>query len=336
MLWMTNNFIFSIIPLLYLSLLIYRKYGLSTSLLALYCIGSGVLVGMGPVPIYSKFNDQISLSSLRGMILGISLLTFTFYMPTHVLNRCFSCIKYIAVLNGFLGCGVFPGLPCGMLNANSQDVAFSAMMLPFFLPGLKKKNHIDIIFILMILAGAIGARGSTAFVIMAVTIVAYYLNIKNFFKYSSAAGAVLALGILINKHSLGFWSTSNRMDVWSKILKLFFAYFHWMLGIGGGAYYFLGPILQAQVTDVFLFMHNDFIQIFIEYGLIGFFLTVSVLWDCLAKTRRNNMYRAAWIGLMADGLVQYPLRVGISLFYVFLLVRISLEFNQDEIDYVIY
>jgi O-antigen ligase len=89
-----------------------------------------------------------------------------------------------------------------------------------------------------------------------------------------------------------------------------------MLGDGAGSFAKLGPVLQyrealknkAAGFPGFFWMHNDWLQIFFEFGYIGLGIAVLLFFYALYCLRANPDYFASLMTFGAISFIQMPLR----------------------------
>lgn len=91
-----------------------------------------------------------------------------------------------------------------------------------------------------------------------------------------------------------FGQTSGRWPVWVATMQWWWTHAsHWM-GTGAGSYFVLGPNVQKQVlgqlSDWLLWMHNDWLQVLFEQGVIGLALLLTTFACALRATARSHRY----------------------------------------------
>ncbi|MDU0356006.1 O-antigen ligase family protein [Paraglaciecola aquimarina] len=122
-----------------------------------------------------------------------------------------------------------------------------------------------------------------------------------------------------------------------------------LMGTGGGSFYSVFPSYKkANVYPFYDQAHNDYLQMLIEYGLLGFSCLAAIVLLCflvavaVIKKRKNAMYKgAAFASLMAiTGMlihmsVDFPLQApaNASYFVVFLALALLSKFNLSAKPY---
>jgi hypothetical protein len=189
----------------------------------------------------------------------------------------------------------------GLLRAPSFHSSFAALAVPFLpmwmwpVVGITALTH----------------HGSTALMIMAVqgAVIGWsYRHVK--WVKPGMAVLLLACGAAAWIHSGAMFDGGERLMKWRQFMT-FWAQEKkwWVLGVGPGSFMWTSLMLDKfKPNDLFLQMHNDWLQIVFENGLVGLGL---VLWTLLAAVKRvwgNPWLLASLAGLAVFGLTYYPLR----------------------------
>jgi len=121
---------------------------------------------------------------------------------------------------------------------------------------------------------------------------------------------------------------------------------HWLFGVGGGSFY--SAFSQYRNLDIgntyYNYAHNDYLQFWIEYGLIGIVTLITFITLALHKNYQvlqtsNNAYRKAFaitslIGtatLAIHSLVDFPLHIpAYSVLYLCILCVNIFSHNQSN------
>jgi len=89
---------------------------------------------------------------------------------------------------------------------------------------------------------------------------------------------------------------------------------HWIAGTGLGTFVLIYPIYEdsGEIMSVYAnHAHNDFIEFFLETGVVGAVLIIGYITMSIKNFSRTNLSQAAFIGitaLLTHSLVDYPLR----------------------------
>jgi len=222
-------------------------------------------------------------------------------------------------------------------------------------------NPYKIILILLLIAlistKSIGAIASLG-VVMLLMGIKLYLNSNNKLFLSLICFVILALSLLYtlsldySKLEYQFADLSHTIQRRIELSKAAFDMLknNWLWGIGGGAFYsHFSSFRTLEIGNTYYnFAHNDLLQFWIEYGLIGIMLLVVFI----AFSIRNNVavlsqsqtgIRAtfalasiyATIAVGVHSLVDFPLHIpGYSVFYLVLISVNSLySTNQRLANY---
>jgi hypothetical protein len=91
-----------------------------------------------------------------------------------------------------------------------------------------------------------------------------------------------------------FLGDSGRYHVWKMALSFweFNASRSWLIGVlgfGPGTYGFFGPAVQSATggSTIFPWLHNEYLQVLFENGIVGLSLVLILLSTALYKTRKN-------------------------------------------------
>lgn len=150
-------------------------------------------------------------------------------------------------------------------------------------------------------------------------------SFRTVMKIGGVLGGLLLAGIL-SLGSADLWDNNGRFDVWREILHWNQKNGNFLFGNGLGSAQILIPIIQAsdhptaKGIEFFLWLHNDWLQIFFEAGFIGLCLVVWVWVQLFRKSYRNPALFASFCAFSAMALFNYPLRLPIHSFCLFLII----------------
>lgn len=212
--------------------------------------------------------------------------------------------------------------PYFLFNNPAIDVSFISCLIPICLKRLQSrfKNHIAIILFGMFVAPCIYTVTSSGILGLGIG-VGTWLVAKNKFKSSYlTTGAIIALSIAM----VGFLmqgsnlvASSGRYNVWGQAMEFWWRAINKWFGAGAGTYYMMGPAIQVTNADLssghaqiagFFWLHNDWLQILFETGIIGLLLTISIFALTLNKAKRFPEIFAGLLTFGAIAIIQMPLR----------------------------
>jgi O-antigen ligase len=151
--------------------------------------------------------------------------------------------------------------------------------------------RIYLIFYLLLLCFTIyytDSRGSwVSFVVMCCTLVACSLVVKSDFekfynnnKWFLLVGFITIIFVGLNVVSDNFSemqsSSNGRFDIWLNSFNIFKDY--WLTGIGNGSFQYVYPLYDSGHVEFRLeHAHNDYLELLIEQGVIGFSLVALII-----------------------------------------------------------
>ena len=157
------------------------------------------------------------------------------------------------------------------------------------------------------------SKSSTGLGILCVAIGSYFflsapLTLKRVLFSCLGIGAVFSAGALVISDRNELFGDSGRFAIWRVILNFFDkAINHWVGG-GTGSFYAIGEAFQQGTQGLFIWAHNDWLQVLFEQGVIGLTMAI-ILFVTMLKAAKNRPYLFSCVlsyGLMAT--FQMPLR----------------------------
>jgi uncharacterized membrane protein len=261
------------------------------------------------------------------------------------------------------------GLPFSFMNNGAADASMLAVLLPVWFyredgASLLRKVKAPIwfrqsCFLLVIFAvGVTGSStGTTALIFSALAWLAAAFRKYRYFDNRVLAGivSVIAMALVsIPFYSEKFLNDSGRFNTWKVTTDYFFDpvapclkwakttdevtschknYINPIFGAGSGSFQVLGPRSQllngATGHDLFLFAHNEYLQIFFEQGAIGLVVFLAFGLQVLWRARNRPWLFSSLATYAFIMLTQFPFRFFPSAFIGALLVREALE-KTDE------
>jgi hypothetical protein len=109
---------------------------------------------------------------------------------------------------------------------------------------------------------------------------------------------------------------SGRYEVWKMSLNFLFNEANPWLGLGSGTFTMFGPALQMreavqnniQGFPGFFWMHNDWLQVLFETGIIGVGFCVLIFLKALWDSKKNAELFACILTYGAISITQMPIR----------------------------
>lgn len=262
-----------------------------------------------PSPTLNLFGLQIDHTS--GQAFALALLP-PFFVIT-LSYRWFKKWKKTLIPLAVIECLLLWKYGYGLQNAISFDGAFLAAMIPFMPP----------LGMLAIFALAVKIRGATAFLIMGAQLLAYLRFTKR--KIPMALGLLALAAVAWYSQGDKIFNDSERLQTWYRSIGFIYKAHGLIQGAGIGTFYWIGPTLQRFHGDLFMHMHNDWLQCLFEAGIIGLSLMVVFYCRLLWRARDSARTFIALVGVGAFGLTYYPLHFFPSALFICFLVREALE-----------
>ncbi len=328
---------------------IYEKYGLACASLITYLCGSALWVLMANSR-YSTLNPYdllglryFSADSLAKLLMVV--LPFLFWRQgwkeMRALGRlviatfCLISLFQVFWEWAWFGCAV-PNSCGGALRNPSLNDSMLAVCLPILAHVLPYGWAFVVPVALASMAGksAIGIGMCALYVA-----VLLWSKIKGRWKWPavlSSLPAILALGYLTHGHKV-FFDSSGRFQMWVFFMKLWAV--NWrnvVTGTGFGTFGVFSQNLQQHFivnpTDWWIWMHNDWLQMAFECGIIGLALMCWMYATCVWRLRRSapEMQSLLLFGVMMG--CEYSLHVAPPSLYAAWIAALALMQTKNSDD----
>ncbi len=204
----------------------------------------------------------------------------------------------------------------GLFSASSFDAAFIAVLIPI----LNWWAWGPCAF-----AVAASPRAGTAFVVVLSMLLSVPVRrgwVEAGLAFCGALmTAAFAMAVLPSLHGFG---SAGRVDAWFRFMYWWRDHASWLFGTGTGTFQWIGPAIDGLEGKLFLQMHNDWLQVLFEGGVIGFALVFMAYVYLLVKANGRPKLFASLIGYGAFALTYHPLRFPLSALLLCCLVRETL------------
>jgi O-antigen ligase len=168
--------------------------------------------------------------------------------------------------------------------------------------------------------------GATAIFVILTQILAYLIVTKRKKWILLAMPVILGFGYLYKGENL--ISSSGRVSEWKLFMDWWLENSNRWIGTGSGTAQWLGPVIQAKTESLFVWFHNEYLQILFEQGIIGLGLAMALLVICIKKAWRRPWLLSTIGGIGFSFFTQFPLRFPISALFVLAIIRCALV--EDE------
>lgn len=218
----------------------------------------------------------------------------------------------------------------GVHSNPSHMLSLLAAMSPVILlrPG---DLHWDRFFFITLLVVCMAFSDALApAVVLGAVNLAYIAAIFRF----SRSIKIIMLGALLSIALVGYLSPgldNGRFELWGRVMTFYWNHANILVGFGPGSFELFGPKIQHASNFMtgswFIWMHNDWLQILFELGIVGFILWgLAYVGVCRRVRARKSAYLfASLIGLGVMACMNYPLRQPESIFFGVLLVSLALK-----------
>lgn len=307
----------------FMGYLTYKRTKCRTAgLLCAWVLASAALVAFNVNNLLTILEMRLKLASGRSFIIVSMLVMFMLHLPRHRLPLMLFFFELLGIAN----CGFLYFYGRGLHDrAISMDLALIACIWPLaFARGDNFPWWVKWpMLIIPPLTLAYFHQGSTWIFVLLTQLIIYLITTNRFWLLFPSAAALVGGGFYLQGKDL--FHDTHRLTEWKLIMEWWSANITWPIGAGTGTYQVLGPEIQNRQENLFVWLHNDLLQIIFEQGLIGFALTLMLIIICVKRARNQPWLLCTIGGFLFAALVQFPLRFIPGALFALLLVRISLE-----------
>lgn len=308
----------------------------SVRLFWIYCLVSAIWVFMNPWQYGEPFQPSLDASSAEAafQMLVIPFAALACAHQDHLTKTVWRVLAAICVIDSIL---LWCPWQYGLWNVKSMDTTAIAMMSVAVWDKLYQGRGwqdkiIAILAWFCVLTILFRGKSTGIFVLAAGLGVDILLRAGWRWALGVTAGVLgtgwLYLGSSLVDDSARFKAWSSFLDWWSYHVNVWF-------GSGLGTFQWMAPWINPGSKQIFYWAHNEYLQLLFEGGIIGCALFGWVMWDVLKaawKQRKIEKWMLPACAATAVGcLTQFPMRFGITQFFVCFLVFKILE-REDYHD----
>jgi len=297
-------------------------------------------------------NDSVTMTLLRFSAAESAVLFFFCVLPVvfstkKELKALQFSVGAVCLLNSLFVIGQsffepYSYLRGGFFNNASINASVIAFTYPFLTFPLRKINLAWAVSILSFipLAAILLSKSSMALgTIIVVLIFTGFHRWKRYKNINHIAGVILSSSLMA---TIGFFTqgkmlfyNSGRFEIWKMTFNHWLDAFNNWTGAGSGTATLLIPSLQMSTNNVngnlWKFLHNDWLQVLIEHGRIGFVLVLIMFAVAFKRSLNSRYLTASLAGVGFCALGNYALHLSIpSLFVTIILVSC---FKEEEDDW---
>jgi O-antigen ligase len=244
--------------------------------------------------------------------------------PWNVFNRIFQGLLIIIAINSFVS-AVFGR---GIFHANSIDASIAAIAIHLVSTHFKEKL-LHIVLLMAMAMAIIMSGGTTGIVACAMGFMVGFLSLRSF----TAAILAPAVMLLFGRFSIGteVYQDWGRYEAWRLFMSWWRDNAHWLIGSGLGTFEVLASPIQQKTTDIYVFMHNEYLQILFDTGIIGLLLALAIWFKAIYRVRTHPVYLSALASASVVMLTQSPLRFFVSQLFIAMMVFKALYANPRDL-----
>lgn len=266
------------------------RYGISGSALLGYLGLSSIWTWIWVENRYFSINpyDQTALryfsadSFARSLILLVPLILFSesasFFKLGINAIKAFVVANSLWVIGSFLATGCIVNNSCGGVGNPSIMVGLSVCLLPL-VPSLPILGVVSL--------AVLASKSSVALGLLAIHLAYFFLN-KNAYFFA----AIMSPIPLVAGYFFIGWkeliNSSDRFVIWNYMMPKWATFWNWITGTGWGTYHVISINLQKvedlRIDHYWDTLHNDWLQMVFECGIIGGILMISTYLNALFKT----------------------------------------------------
>ena len=304
--------------------------GKAYALALFYSLASAIWLFQNPVEVWPGLMIRIDATSANAAIILVLTSAIAAFLSIDKVKKLFLFLTSVV----FINCIIVLFRGNGLFNVSSMDLAVAALFLPVMIYVANKYFFDGLALLILVPIVAIFTYHGRTGVIMISTMSLLFLWWKGKRKTALAILVFVALPVLV-------WAVlkaieTNRIEQMSGIYGRLSAWreaFEWWVpnanlffGTGTGSYQWIGPSIANRKTQVYLFLHNEYLQTLFEQGILGLVLWGAVAFNAFKKTIFTNFYLFTTLVLLAVmSFTQYPFRFFITQLAAVLLIRLAQE-----------
>lgn len=265
-------------------------------------------IWMGYFPAFAPAaRNLLGWNATKTLLMMILFPVVIFGLTEKGKDRLLVLLKCVMFYDAFI---VMTGISSGLFEARTFDAVLIACFFPFW--NWRKWHGV---LGLLVSAGAIAhVHGRTAMMVLGVmySVLAIqwsYKNMERIWFWAIAGSLTLCSAKFLISYGPNAFVHDSRDEMWHHFFSWFALNVDVFWGAGLGSFEWLGPLMdpgpnQRNLGYGYYVMHNDWLQIFFEMGIIGTVLAIVGYVYTAIKLRGKEL--AAWLGIGAGMMFYYP------------------------------
>lgn len=293
------------------------RHPFSLKLLVGYFCAHVLWVGFHPnftSPMIPMVSDYVRMGALHAYIMFVLYLNIS---RQPIFKKYFIPFSAFYVVLDLSWCAASGNPNSGMMTAVTQSTAMATCFAPIF---CKQKYYLPIA---AVIAAIFYFKAATAVLCLGAMGIFYILY------YSKKIAALLVIfsvgAYKIVSDNTDFLNPGSRIAMWKKYIYFWDHSEAYAFGLGFGGWDAFSRFIKigdVEKDKVFFLFHNDWLQMLVEGGFIGFGLCVYVFIAALRGARFQIEVACSLVGFAIVMMFYSPLRFAIGqLFIVYLLTE---------------
>lgn len=333
--WHLQIYIGCLIGAIAFSWQIFKKTNLIGGLLFFYLLMNSVQTYFYPVFTVPNMGPVVNgmIPNLAAMsAVWILMVTFPFVILPKDKNKYvdgfFGIVALLDSVSVLFRLGIDQYRNSGVQLNPAQDGTLIACLLP--LVYYSKSWFKWPITMLMMLA-IVKTKASTPLVGLAVFLcVAVWFSRYRIF--AIIGPIVTALIGLWMQGYVALTSSDGRLNyIWPLIMKYWKEHLNKTFGAGSGSFFMYGPAIEINfhgfgyMNPVYIWLHNEWLQILFEFGIVGLIMAALFYIITLIKTYSRPMLFSSLLVYGVTASFQMPLRQFVSAFFLMFILKMAYE-----------
>lgn len=326
--WITHNLLLITLLVGWMSYSLSRRIDALTAIAVFYFMMSGVMVFMNPYYSWTHGGwtntvHQLTVNwvSAQATLSFLVISLFMIWLDEKRLKKLWRVVLVLISLN----CLVSVFTKGFLFHADSMDAAVGAMMLPMiwkYFGGEYSRKYATVLTFAIILS-ITHSGGATAWVALVLGLSTLEWR-RGSWSFFLGAGVVLCIAAFFVVPS-EFFNTWGRERAWLTYMTWWKDNAPSLWGTGLGTLEAFSASIEGKTTDLYTWLHNDYLQVLFETGVIGLVLALVVWGRAIWRARRDALLFASLSAASIVMMAQFPLRFGLSQLVLAMLVKETYE-----------